>query len=417
MSKPGYNIKIRGGDDLYGRKHLRLRSDFSEPTYLRSKIMADIHNRLGLPSISVNYAILYLNGENMGLYMLMDIFKDSWVEQVYGEKNTTTLYKCNGMSFLTLESSSTGCINENDEVTDHTEWLNMLSRLDQAEKPEDIEDIFDIDQFLKEIAIEYLTGAWDHIIKNTGHNYFMYKPVNGKWQYLLFDFDLDFGYNLDLIFMETFDEFFEIAKKDNDFTNYSFKDFIDTNHIIDILVLRNSDHFDQLLKDIVKNVFNPAVLFPHIDEVKEFIRPYVKLDKTQDKNGNYPGRIKKEGTDYLFNMKQWENSVEYTMTKLSYYDKVYGLKQWILGKYKYVCKTYNIECDKEFLELNVSDNSNKASIQSYNEDFNENLNEDIIDNFIEDIDENIGGFNDIINDNSSDSFNENSDENFDESEQ
>jgi len=361
MSKPGYNIKIRGGDDLYGRKHLRLRSDFSEPTYLRSKIMADIHNRLGLPSISVNYAILYLNGENMGLYMLMDIFKDSWVEQVYGEKNTTTLYKCNGMSFLTLESSSTGCINENDEVTDHTEWLNMLSRLDQAEKPEDIEDIFDIDQFLKEIAIEYLTGAWEHIIKTTGHNYFMYKPIDGKWQYLLFDFDLDFGYDLDLMFIDIFGDFEEQMKQEKDFTSYSFKDFVYPHHIIDTLALQNSDRFDNILKDIVQKVFNPAVLFPHIDEVKEYIRPYVELDKTPDENGNYPGRIKKDGVDYYFDMKQWEDSIDYTMTQISDYDKIYGLKKWILGKYNYICQAYNIDCDKDQQEFNQMESSNSNS--------------------------------------------------------
>jgi len=157
FSKPGYNLKIRGKDNLYGRTQIRLRSDAREPTFLRSKLVCDIHNRLGLPSISANYATLYINDEYMGLFILLDAYKLSWVEFEYGDKDSTTLYQCkDGEHFLTLESSATGCKNENKDVIDHSEWIDLLTRLDAAQSAEDIEDIFDVDQFLTEIAYEYL---------------------------------------------------------------------------------------------------------------------------------------------------------------------------------------------------------------------------------------------------------------------
>jgi len=62
FAKQGFNIKIRGKDDLYGRNQFRLRPDSREATYLRSKLVCDMHNRLGLPSISAYYATLYIYG-------------------------------------------------------------------------------------------------------------------------------------------------------------------------------------------------------------------------------------------------------------------------------------------------------------------------------------------------------------------
>jgi len=94
FSKPGFNFKIRGGKDLYGRKQFKLRSDINEPTFLRTKLISVMHNRLSLPSVSANYAELYINDEYMGLFIINDAFKESWVEYVYGEENTSTLYKC-----------------------------------------------------------------------------------------------------------------------------------------------------------------------------------------------------------------------------------------------------------------------------------------------------------------------------------
>ncbi len=126
----------------------------------------------------------------MGFYIISDAYKKSWIEDVYGEENTITLYQCNQMVNFTV-SGKDGCINENDEVIDHSKWESSLTAVENAKSPEDLEDIFEIDHFLKEMALDYLTGSTDHI--NTGHNFYFYKQPNGKWIYLSYNFDLDFG--------------------------------------------------------------------------------------------------------------------------------------------------------------------------------------------------------------------------------
>jgi len=357
FGKQGYNLKIRGNDELYGRSHFRIRPDAREATLIRSKLVCDIHNRLGLPSISANYITLYINDEYMGIYVLMDAIKVSWIEYVYGEKDTTHLYRCKSTNNnLTVKKSANGCFNDNENVTDNTEWIEFLTRLDAAESAEDIEDIFDIDLFLTEMAYEYLAGSWDHFL-NFGHNYYLYKPQNDKWKFLIYDFDAELGQDIALSMRASMG--FDINSSNSttttntntDYPSYSFAEWAKPRHLLDILIYKDSTRFDNILKKFVSEVFNPATLFPHIDKLKEYIRPYVELDKIPDENGKYPGRINLTAGDYSF--AQWDANVEFTTVKSPQGgSRGYGLKYWILAKYRYVCKAYDMECDETYLDEN-----------------------------------------------------------------
>eukprot|EP00833_Pecoramyces_ruminatium_P004441 jgi/Orpsp1_1/1178473/evm.model.c7180000065454.1 len=353
LVKPNFNLKIRGKKDLFGRSQFKLRSDYTEPTFLRSKLTSDLHKKLGLPGICANYATLYINDEYMGLFVLTDAYKLSWVEQVYDEKDTTSLYKCEN-SFLSSDSANI-CTNENDEITDSSvvekEWSEFINAIVNANSAKDIEDIFEVDHFIKEMAIEYLIGGLDHI--QLGHNYYLYKQPNGKWIYLSYDHDHTFGINLDRIFVGIFyvDLPERMEKFNFDYPNYSFADWTQKRHLIDILILNDPTRFNEIIKEIVSTVFNPATLFLHIDELKEFIRPYTEMDYTPDKNGNYPGRINKLGINpYTF--EHWEANSEFTSVATIQYN-AYGIKYWILAKYRNICRTYDdLECDPVYLDEN-----------------------------------------------------------------
>lgn len=342
FAKPGYNINLRGVDVLYGRKQFKVRSDGQDPSFLRIKLISDIRNRLGFPSVSTNFIQLYINDEFMGFYIISDAFKKSWIEYMYGEKNTTNLYQCNSMRNVTL-SNKDECTNENDEVTDNSEWESFLTQVENAKSSEDLEDIFEIDHFLKEMALDYITGSIDHIIK--GHNYYFYKQPNGKWIYLSYDFDLDFGIFFDNLLETSYTEFFN--KNVN---------------LIDTLILKDPKRFEKALSEIIQSTMNPAILYPHIDELKQFIKPYVKLEKTPDANGRLPGRLNKQSIGESFTYEQWDAFTEFTSNIFSVCGYTYGLKYWILMKYRLVCNNYGIEGDPIYMDENFE--------YSVNEEFN-----------------------------------------------
>ncbi|OUM66930.1 carbohydrate-binding module family 18 protein [Piromyces sp. E2] len=332
--KPQYKVKIGGGKNLYGRSNFKLRSDTLEPTYLRSKLISDIHNYLELPSCSANYITLYINNEYMGLYILTDLFKTSWIESVYGDKNTKFLYKCDGCNLTAKEDCK--CENENEDITDNTEFNKLIKALDKAKKISDVESILDVDQFLTEMAIDFLTGGWDHLLAS--HNYSLYKPKNGKWLYLSYDFDLDMGLD--------------------SYPVMRFQDYTKKIHILEVLILKEPTRFDNIVKNIITKVFNPAVLFPHIDELKELIRPYVKKEYIKDKYGNYPGRINHSDWD-LYSYEIWEANSDFTNHDNSQWEYFYGIKSWILERYRFLCSYYRMTCDATYLDKNFKYSINK----------------------------------------------------------
>jgi len=345
--KSGYNIKIRGDKDLHGRTQLKIRPDSREATYLRTKLASDIHHRLGLPTISANYVNLYINDKYMGFYILEDAIKKSWIKYEYGEEKTTSLYECKSTgNDLTVAKSGRKCVNDNDDVTDNSELIELLTALDNANSVEDIEDIFDVDSFLYEIAYEYLVGSWDHLL-HYGHNFYLYKTESGKWKYLITDYDGDFGQDISIGITGMVSDAY--TPDNADFVHFSFNEWAHLpRHIIDILIKNDPTRFNNILKKFVTDAFNPAVLFPHIDELKEFIRPYVELDKTPDENGKYPGKNHEEADHYTF--EEWEANCEFTTVKTNQNSRAYGLKYWILEKYRYVCKNYDMECDPQYMD-------------------------------------------------------------------
>ncbi|ORX77392.1 hypothetical protein BCR32DRAFT_235796 [Anaeromyces robustus] len=327
--KPAYNLKIHD-DNLYGRKQFKLRADGSEPTYLRTKLVSDIHDRLGIPSISTNYITLYINNKYMGLYLLIDAFKPSWIEKSYGDADTSSLYQCEYL-FDFNPAYTDSCFNENKDVEDDSDLFQFLHDVYRAKSSADLENIFEIDHFLTEMAIDYLLGSWDHVHNpTTGHNFYLYKKKNGKWIYLSYDFDLDFGIPRD------------------GYISISFEQFTKQLNIIDVLILKDPTRFEKILKYVVDKVFNPAILFPHIDELKNFIKPYVKADKTPDENGEYPGRLNTKATD-LYSLEVWDAASEFTRVKTKY-NYTYGLKYWILYRYRFVCRYYEMKCDPTYID-------------------------------------------------------------------
>ncbi|OUM62458.1 Non-catalytic module family DOC2 [Piromyces sp. E2] len=327
--RPGYNLKIRGNKDLYGRSQFRLRPDAREATYIRSKLLCDIHNRFNIPSISANYVTLYINEEYMGLFILMDSIKLSWLEKEYNDVNSTTLYKY---------------------VTDNSEWTELLKRLDSAQSVEDVEDFFDVDLFLTEMVIEYLTGSWDHFLF-MGHNFNIYKPKNGKWKFMEYDFDGDMGQEISManeINPNT-------IKRNSDYAAYSFAQWTKPHHLTDILILNNSTRFDHILRNVVTDVFNPATLFPHIDKIKEFIKPFVVLDKTPNENGKLPGSINAKTGFREFSLAQWDANCEFTPIKTdTKCDPVY-----LDENYEYIVNK-EIENSNDTSDFPLNQNSNNT---------------------------------------------------------
>ncbi|KAG4090114.1 coth protein-domain-containing protein [Neocallimastix lanati (nom. inval.)] len=335
--KLGYNIKCNSGN-LFGRKVFRLRSNVDDLTLMRAKLSCDVLNRLGLPSVSANYARLFFNGEFMGFYVLLDAYKTSWIKKVYEDEEVTDLYQCKQMNSDFSENNVRLCVNANNDYTNSTESLEeFITSINSAKSRKDVEDFMNVDVFVKVWIYEWLLGSWDHTLVN-GKNYFLYKQVTGKWDLFIYDFDSMFGQNLRMF----------MRNSDNPAT-VPFDGWYKNRYIVDVLAKNDNSTFTKNLQEIVDKAFNPDVIFPHIDAIKSWITPYIKEDRTPV-NGTLPGYINDKArggfggpggpdSNNGHTFEEFDQNVEYTTLGSGI-----GIKKWIQDRYDYVCKNYKIKC-------------------------------------------------------------------------
>jgi len=126
------------------------------------------------------------------------------------------------------------------------------------------------------MAWEYAALSWDHFIGIFGHNLYWFKQPNGKWAYIPYDYDLELGQD---VWSSNFPGTPFYKADDVEYANISFEDYELNHPILKILIHNDDTFFRECLGDIISKIFNPDTLLIHIDEIKNFISPYVKKDR------------------------------------------------------------------------------------------------------------------------------------------
>ncbi|ORX55228.1 hypothetical protein BCR36DRAFT_581274 [Piromyces finnis] len=349
--KVGYNIKLN--EKFLGRKQIRIRPDPNDMAYMRSKISCDIANRIGLPSIQSAYARLYINNEYWGLYTVMDTIKTSWVKQTFkpAAEEVTNLIQCKYDGMTLKPGSESLCMNANEDYPDMTSFNEFVRQVSSATTIEELEKIMDVDVFLKFMAMEWLIGSFDHFLV-LGHNFYFYKrESDNKWVIIEYDYDNTFGNGVSFPVYWTGKRTGASSQNNNqnnqgwnnwggnqnNVINYSFAEWELDIPIIKTLVLDNPDRFKGIVREVLISAFNPTILGDHIDQIKQFLLPYVKEDTTPGKDGRLPGRVNKRGNPHNSSVSEFERNIEGNSNGTE------GVKSWIKGKFEVACKQYNFD--------------------------------------------------------------------------
>jgi len=254
------------------------------------------------------------------------------------------LYQCkyDGMDFSM--GSETHCIDAvNEDSNNLTELSTFVQQVNSAKSITEFEQFMDVDLFLKSVIVEWLIGSFDHFLI-LGHNFNLYKrPTDNKWCMIIYDFDNTFGYNLGA-------GSFKIngggwgGWGGVDYNTLSFKDFNSkVNHkIFQYLIYQDDTKFKALLKDVLVYAFNPDLLNQHINELKNFLAPYVAEDLTAV-NGQLPGRINRKGMSSRVSTNDFQRDNEVT--------------NYIKKRYEACIKQYNFN-SQEILSLSKTQQPN-----------------------------------------------------------
>jgi hypothetical protein len=195
---------FRPGQKFLGLEKLNLNGEHNDPSIMRSKIGWDLFQTMGIPASRANHVRLYLNDEYYGLYINVEHVDEQFLQRYFGN-DQGNLYKCLWPADLVwLGPGADAYRPTNPErrpydlklkdsdlegYDDLAHLIDIINNSAPSEFPSAIQSVFNVNGFLRVLAVTTLTGSWDSywFLKN---NFYLYSnPNTGLFEYLPFDFD------------------------------------------------------------------------------------------------------------------------------------------------------------------------------------------------------------------------------------
>lgn len=281
-AKKSYKVSFNSfekGRDLHGFEKLNLNGEHNDPTIIRSKLCWDLMNALNVPSSRSNHVELYINDEFFGVYINVEHIDEEFVEERFGNKGGN-LYKClwpadlkyHGASETFYKQSENGRraydLKTNEDEDDYSGLVNFITILNETPASsfeEAIQEVFDVETYLKALAVETLVAHWDNYGVNQ-NNYYLYdNPGDGKFYYIPYDLDNTLGI-----------DWFDVNWAEWNVYQWYTDSRPLTKRIMEVKNFRNE--FTTILNQLLQTGFSPDQLNPRIDEIKSLIQDAAERD-------------------------------------------------------------------------------------------------------------------------------------------
>lgn len=185
---------------FFGFKQLSLASNFNDASFLREKVTADIFRDFGVPSAHTAFYEVYVDtGDGLayfGLYTMVEMVEDTVISEQFDDEGGN-LYKPegNGATFAEGSFSEASFDKEtNQDEDDYSDIQGLLEVLHSDLRLSDpqawrskLEALFDVDTFLRWLAVNTVVQNWD-TYGVMSHNYFLYTdPADGLITWIPWD--------------------------------------------------------------------------------------------------------------------------------------------------------------------------------------------------------------------------------------
>ena len=195
------------GRQFYDLEKMNLNGEHNDPSIIRAKLCWDLFNQIGVPASRANHARVYINDQYYGLYINVEHIDDEFVQKRFGNQDGN-LYKCLYPADLVYHGPEQyhyktyygnrraydlKTNKEEDDYSDLVHFIDVLNNTPVSRFQTEIEKIFNVDNFLKCLAMDILTGSWDDYwyLKN---NYYLYHdPAMNRFEFIPYDYDNTYG--------------------------------------------------------------------------------------------------------------------------------------------------------------------------------------------------------------------------------
>ncbi len=262
---------------FYGFKKFSLKNNFDDKSHLREKVAADVFAKAGLAVSHTAFYRLYVdhgNGpEYFGLYTLVEEV-DGTVLDTQFVSDDGNLYKPEegGANFVDGAFAEENFEKKTNE--DEADWSDVLALFaalhddtastDPTTWRANLESVFDVDGFLKYLAVNGIIQNWDTYGRMT-HNFYLYNnPDTAKLTWIPWDNN------------EALQEGKQGGALALDFTNIQANAW----PLIEIIYADEiyKAQYDSYLIDVIANAFEPTITQDLYDTYSALIEPYATTE-------------------------------------------------------------------------------------------------------------------------------------------
>ena len=184
-----------------GLKKINLNTNTNDPSFLREALAYQLLNRANVTAPRTAFARLFVNDTYVGLYSLVENVDKTFLKTHFGSDDDGNLYKglisglgWRGASEADYQDAFELKTNESEaDWSRLIEWLNLINNTSPDSVFATLENEFELDHFLRLVAIERLINAWDNY-SGGGSNYYLYERENGKIMFIPWDYNESFQY-------------------------------------------------------------------------------------------------------------------------------------------------------------------------------------------------------------------------------
>ena len=262
------------GQTFYGFSDLSLSSNYNDESFMREKTATDLFREFGVAAPQSAFYELYVDyGEGpvyFGLYTFVEVIFDKMLASQFGS-NAGNCYKPdgNGAAWSSANFSITDFGKKTNELAG--DWSDIWSVYDAlhastrtsntSQYKTDLEAVFDVDLFLKYLAVNNTIQNWDTYGRMT-HNYYLYNnPSNNLITWIPWDNN------------EAFKEGNQGGSLAFELDEADLADWPLISNLIDIPAYRAT--YDAYIDDFIHTAFDPTKMQVQYSTMKSLIQSSV----------------------------------------------------------------------------------------------------------------------------------------------
>ncbi|MDF1575132.1 MAG: CotH kinase family protein [Bacteroidales bacterium] len=235
------------GADLHGIEKMDLNAEVNDPSLIRSKLGWELFRYLGVPGSRSNHVLLYINNDFFGIYLNTEHIDERFTKSRF-DNNDGNLYRNLWPADLAYLGASPEvykyeydgrrayALRKNEKWDDYEDLALLIGTLDQYSGESlkgALEGLINVQQFLKVLAVDMITGNWDGY-SGDKNNYYLYRDqVSGRFEYIPYNLENSVGidfrgvdwstrsiYNWNLNLRPLYEKILEVEQYRDQFTAY-----------------------------------------------------------------------------------------------------------------------------------------------------------------------------------------------------